>query len=410
MTSKRETSRDQIAMNWWIVEDALTDRTGHWIEYLSTFQHDLHAIGDDVNFFCDREAQPFVIQNFSANAILPPSIWHKMSERVSRWKRLLWIFSHGVTTWKVMRAFLKKEQAPDVIFVPTVLVHHLVGWSLLLRLLPDKTRLLLFFPNTPIVYDTQNQSPKLSPDPTAKLFSWLVGRMKPFVESGQLILGAETHSMRSAMTSVLDVPFTYFPHPVKDHKSAIPQKEKPLTFGCYGAARFEKGNDLLQLAIAQHLQQTNSDSNFAVQWISDFKDKNGNLIQKDPVLLQDQRVQFITEYFPEGGYATQMSRTDIMILPYREPYRYRVSRVAIEAMVHGMPIIASRGTTIFEQASRYGTVVGCELGSVDSVIAAIEYVEQNQHELIAEAKAKSTAVSNHFSVNEFRNKLVTYPI
>jgi hypothetical protein len=35
-------------MKWLIVEDALRDRTGHWLEYVSTFVRGLTALGDEV--------------------------------------------------------------------------------------------------------------------------------------------------------------------------------------------------------------------------------------------------------------------------------------------------------------------------------------------------------------------------
>jgi len=35
-----------------IVEDALRDRKGHWLEYVSTFVRELRALGDGVDF-CD---------------------------------------------------------------------------------------------------------------------------------------------------------------------------------------------------------------------------------------------------------------------------------------------------------------------------------------------------------------------
>jgi len=35
-------------MRWLIVEDALRDRKGHWLEYVSTFVRELRALGDEV--------------------------------------------------------------------------------------------------------------------------------------------------------------------------------------------------------------------------------------------------------------------------------------------------------------------------------------------------------------------------
>ena len=53
-------------MKWLIVEDALSDRNGYWLEYISTFVRELRALGDEVVVLCDRKAQGFVVQIFIA--------------------------------------------------------------------------------------------------------------------------------------------------------------------------------------------------------------------------------------------------------------------------------------------------------------------------------------------------------
>jgi hypothetical protein len=67
-------------MKWLIVEDALRDRKGHWLEYVSTFVRGLTALGDEVQVLCDSKAEGFVIEQTGALPVLPESIWHRMSE------------------------------------------------------------------------------------------------------------------------------------------------------------------------------------------------------------------------------------------------------------------------------------------------------------------------------------------
>lgn len=78
------------------------------------------------------------------------------------------------------------------------------------------TRLLLFFPNTPLTYDASYRLRRLGADAYARLFGWLILRMKSAVRSGQLILGVETLSMRDSLTSATDVQSTYLPHPAEN--------------------------------------------------------------------------------------------------------------------------------------------------------------------------------------------------
>ena len=59
-------------MKWLIVEDALRDRKGHWLEYVSTFGRELRALGDEVVVLCDRKAQGFVKEQTGARFV---SVW-----------------------------------------------------------------------------------------------------------------------------------------------------------------------------------------------------------------------------------------------------------------------------------------------------------------------------------------------
>ena len=69
-------------------------------------------------------------------------------------------------------------------------------------------------------------------------------------------------------------------------------------------------------------------------------------------LKENPKVQLIPNYFNNGEYARQLVETDVLLLPYRRSsYGLRVSRVVIEAMVHGIPVVATRGTTIEDQAN-----------------------------------------------------------
>jgi glycosyltransferase involved in cell wall biosynthesis len=305
---------------------------------------------------------------------------------------------------------------PDLIFVPTVLVHHLVGWMPLikrkLRKLP--CRVLLFFPNAPV--DLRNDgTAHLLPDPTAKLFRVCIRSLAKQVASGKVILGAETKPMTKALSEVTGVPFTYLPHPVElaaSQSLAIGRPrpvtpEKPILFGCYGAARYEKGSDVLQAAIRLVLEGgAKPPVKIALQWLDEFTDAHGNLVKLDPWLKAHPTVDVIESYFGEGGYAVQLAATDVMVLPYRSPYRLRVSRVLVEAMLLGMPVIATRGTTLAEQAGEFGAMIPCTDGSAESLAAAINEAVESLPSLLATSQARRHAATRHFSVQHFRELLL----
>jgi hypothetical protein len=532
---------------------------------------------------------------------------------------------------------LDSGEAPDWIFVPTVLVHHLLGWWMLLKTgsVPRESRVLLFFPNLPIRLDHMGLA-HWSGGPTTKLMAWLFGQLRNEVESGRVVLGVETHAMRRALEGLIQIPVVYLPHPVEASTSGLqggttnhtnlhetgrqgdaqgtcagasepdslareladaPVSESPtrsvsvipcfdprpssldsrrkspatscpphatsaspIVFGCYGAARWEKGSDIFQEAIrlvldgaisttkctkghekgegisttdnsdihgwgdaglcldkpsgaafsnpstselardsenispsrsasapadalrADHtglgsaggnqladskdflegqsqaglqmdnqkdptirtandpsasgeysssvlireIRGQNSSSSetshsaldsslaaiaagrplrFAIQWVEDFQDEKENLVQLDPWLKNHPQVEVIGRFFEGDEYERCLAETDVMVLPYRSPYRLRVSRVVIEAMMNGMPVVVTRGTTLFEQAEEYGVVIGCEEGSAESLAEAILKAAENFEMMRVSAMQRSTTAAKSFSVGYFRDLL-----
>jgi glycosyltransferase involved in cell wall biosynthesis len=119
-------------------------------------------------------------------------------------------------------------------------------------------------------------------------------------------------------------------------------------------------------------------------------------------------VKIVDRYFAEGEYAQRLAGTQVLLLPYRcSSYTLRVSRVVIEAMVHGLPVVATRGTTLAEQAEAFGAAVLCEDENVESLVAAMETMERNFEALAATAREQQAKAREHFSVRQFRETLMS---
>jgi hypothetical protein len=425
------TINDRQVLRWWIVEDALCERKGHWFEYLRTFQHGLVAEGDQVRFFASRECLAEVAREFKAEPLLPKSIWSRMSDGAPKWRRLLRIPAHALATYRAISQLLDGCSAPnapssqlpadralpDLIFVPTVLVHHLAGWLPLVRrkLRSVPTRVLLFFPNTPLESDANGQL-RLAGEPTAKLFRWYIRRFAPEVASGKVVLGAETRPMAKALSDITGVSFTYLPHPVDFSAEAstavvdnLPENNRPLLCGAYGAARADKGSDLLQKAVRQLLEESPEiPAKFALQWIKDFRDEHGNMVSCDPWLRDHPKVEVIDEYFVGDRYREQLRKTDILLLPYGKDYRLRVSRVVIEALVQGKPVVVAAGTTLEDQSREFGASVAFDNRSVASLVQALKEAVADIAKLGVQAHGQAPAARDHFSVATFRNILLSH--
>ena len=401
-------------MRWLIVEDALRNRKGHWYEYISTFDRCLKALGDEVVVLADHQAEPFIREKLQVRPVLPDSIWHRMSDGAGALKRYGRVPLHAWKTWSSLRRFLRGNPSWDVIFVPTVLVHHLLGWYGLIHwVLPCGTsQVLLFFPNLPI-HLREDGTSMWNSSPTTRLMRALLWGLASRVHSGVVILGVETLEMRDAFANLTGLPVTYFPHPVAPLDEAVPSTDaESITMACYGPARPEKGSELLQDAMIDYLEENPTDAiRFVFQWMEDFQDESGNCVRLSPRLEADPRVEVIRGFFAEGDYARHLLRTDVMLLPYRRAsYGLRVSRVVIEAMVNGIPVVTSRSTTLDSQATAWGASLSCEEGSAESLKQAIGIAEGGYAGLKARAREIMPRAIAHFSVRNFRDLLLANKI
>lgn len=391
-------------MRWLIVEDALRNKKGHWFEYVSTFARELRALGDDVTILADRSAEPFIIEQLSAKPILPDSIWHRMGDTAGPLRRYARVPAHGWNTYRAVKSYIGSGEKYDVIFVPTVLVHHLLGWGWLIKRVLKKTssRVILFFPNAPVKLDLKTNIASWQSAPTAKLFSRIIQSLWDEVAQGRVILGVETYPMRDALTRLSGVPFTYFPHPVYA-ESIEGKKEKvpgSLTFSSFGSARHEKGSDILVPAVDEFCRRYPGSR---VRFVLQSVDGDAELWKR---LKDNPRVRLIPNYFNNGEYIQHLGQTDALLLPYRRSsYGLRVSRVVIEAMVHGIPVVTTGGTTLEDQAREFGAAVFCEDENVESLVKAIRELEQQFLEKQRAAESKKTQAQNHFSVRQFRSRL-----
>jgi glycosyltransferase involved in cell wall biosynthesis len=171
--------------------------------------------------------------------------------------------------------------------------------------------------------------------------------------------------------------------------------------GSYGSARHEKGSDLLVDAVDEFCRRyPDSRVRFVLQSV-------GGDAEHWKKLAGNPKVRLIPVYFADGEYVRQLQATDVLLLPYRRSsYSLRVSRVVIEAMVHGIPVVTTRGTTLASQAEESGAVVLCEDENVVSLVAAIHDLEQKFEKMKQHAELRKQKAREHFSVRQFRCILV----
>lgn len=80
---------------WLIVEDALKDRKGRWLEYVESFRRGLKSMNVEANVLVDRTAEDFVTQLENVHPILPRSIWDCTGDGAGRLQRYWRVPEHG---------------------------------------------------------------------------------------------------------------------------------------------------------------------------------------------------------------------------------------------------------------------------------------------------------------------------
>ncbi len=419
-------------MHWLIIEDGIQSRRGHWFGYLNAFVHGLASEGDKAQVYVCRDCELDTADLLNAKRVLPKSIWARMSDDAPKWKKLLRVPAHGLATYQSVSKLLRERevawdldrfntadqrQAQLIVFVPTVLVHHLVGWIPLIyrKFCRNESKVILFFPNTPIHLDTEGKA-VIAKEPSANLFRWCIRRLADRVAEGVVVLGAETRSMAKALTEVTGVPFNYLPHPIRstadDAESSgelfLPKKRN-LILGAYGMARADKCSGFLMKGIRLALEKDPElPVKFVVQWVKDYRDEHGRLVACDPWLRHHPKVEIIDEYFDAGVYQEKLSNTDVMMLPYGSDYRLRVSRVLIESIAAGIPVIVNRTTTLAEQAREFGSPFQFDDGSVQGLAQAIKLAAMDFGRAKAEALERAPRAREHFSVRTFRQRATEY--
>ena len=149
-----------------------------WEDYFTVVQWDQRGSGKSYNANDPKTIQPTI----SAE---------RMIDDAGPLRRYLRVPSHAWATYRSLKKYLNDDANFDVIFVPTLLVHHLLGWTWLIKrvLKQKRCRVLLFFPNTPVQLNLKTGEPAWESSPTAKLFCRLIRSMASESSSIKLTWG-----------------------------------------------------------------------------------------------------------------------------------------------------------------------------------------------------------------------------
>lgn len=396
-----------------IVEEALRDQKAHWYSYISTIVDAAKEEGWSVEVACNIKSEPLISEKLSSFQCFKYSVYLDSHKKKLPGERYYSFILHSFRTLRVLWPLLKKQDKYEQIFVPTVLVQHLLAWLVVMVFHSKRpNRLTLFFVTNPGIW---NREIKKSCIPkSALLIKYLIKCFALLVKKSAVTLAVETQGAKEEFESLAHLPFQLLPHPVSipgddydiqnDGKNQTNQR---TIFACFGFARHEKGSDLLKDAIEKILTGKKSvNACFIVQWTDPFKMPDGSLCTPGELLSNHRNVTIINTALNEDQYLEMLKKISCMILPYRNSsYHARVSRVAIEAACYAIPMIYTKAGWLEELVSGYGAGISIEDESIDELINAIVQMNTNIDVYRMQAEVKSIAARKYFSPESFVQKL-----
>ena len=395
-------------LNWLIIEDGLKDFHGHFLDFITTFQQGLAALGDKVTVLCDRGATKTVIEQTGAVPCLPGSGLRLGSLRSPReiMKNFCWV---GAFLAALARKTTLIDRS-DVVFLTAVRLQHLVVWRLyaLFRGRRFQTPLLFFFMATPVRLKADGSGYEWEGLP-GRAIGALVRSLSASRARNKTRFATETEELSDALSRLCGVRFETMPQPVEFSLEPLKTRQAStrgelVTIGSFGPPREEKGSHLLLGAILLLLNRKSHGVRFIMQWTEDFECEDGSLAQIPAQLRSSERFRAITDYFKPGEYEKLLTEIDAIVLPYGSSYALRGSRVVIDALVRGLPVAVTAGTSMQTLAESYGKCVLIKAWDIPSIATALDELVRLVRATKESADQTAQEAREYFSVAEFRRR------
>lgn len=389
-----------------IVEESLKDLTAHWFEYINTIKTAAEADSWQVDVACHKDVITQVKERLSLFPIFHHAYYldHKI-KKIPGFRYYGFIL-HSLRCLKVLWPFLQQRSRYDHIFLPTVFTHHLIAWWIISQFHPRKPKYLtLLFLTNPGVWNREQTTSYL---PKSSLLQGLL--LKAFTRlsiNNNVTFAVQTQGAKQEFETLTALEFKLLPQPVPI-LDINPSPSQLFNFACYGFARYEKGSDVLKQAISKLLsQQPKFNARFRIQWVNSFTLPDGSICQLEPSFCQQQQVEIINHSLLTEDYQKLLQDTRCMILPYRNSSYYaRDSRIAIEAVCLGIPVIYTKGGWLEEVVREFGAGIGIEDEKSDELVAAIVLMFNNFQDYQQQASSKKETARQYFSGENFCQMLL----
>jgi len=393
--------------NLLIVEESLKNQKAHWYSYISVIEAAARKQQWHVDVACHAKVEEVIRQNLQCFPIFKKSVYLDRSESYWIGERYYGFLTHSAGVIRSMWSFLSRKHKYDAIFVPTVLVHHLIAWLVLVYLHPKiASKVTLFFVSHPGIWDKALRKGRI---PRSSLLQKLLLRLfRSKIEQKKVRFAVETRTAQFEYEALTGLSFELLPHPVPQVVATPKPTNHAFTFSSFGFARHEKGSDLIQSALLELASNEGAKFRFLIQWVDSFKMPDGSVCDSASLKVLKDNVQVISTPLNETEYEEYLNATSCMVLPYRNSSYYaRVSRVAIEAVCKGIPLIYTKGGWLEELVTRLGAGIGIEDEDVVGLIEGLIEMKSKYPEFRNIALMRSETAKAYYSPDSFVKILLT---
>jgi len=395
-----------------ICEEALKGHTGHWYEYNKAVWEINRNDGHEVTILAHNDVEQSLVDELPAEPFFRYTNWDQIYNFPQAWKRYFGVLHHNCRVYRALNAYLRKSSGFDCVLVPTVIVYHLLAWLILARRYGGNklNRIVLFIRNSATTYENDESNPVFKR--STRILAWILRQYKPLIDKGLVRLATDSHRLAREYKALAGVDLIVFPHPRSQEalrESANPSGNGKVVMSSLGPARWEKGAHVLAQAIEILARRANVPPiHFVIQWNHQVVAPDGSLLKLDTDKLRDTPIscEILSESLSSREYNQRLHASDFLLLPYmRQAYYARISGVAVEAMLLGIPMVYTDDTWVAEFADRYGAGVGFEnenaAGLADKICEVALKVEQWR----GAARRRVPTAQEYFSPDNFQRCL-----
>ena len=359
-----------------IVEEALKNRNGHWYEYNRAIAAEARKQGVTVTILAHKEIEAEIQIELDALPFFPVTSWDQIYNHSVPFIRYIGILRHNFLIARLLENYFKKQNhIYDVVLVPTTVLYHWLAWRWLVHRGAGN-----WFRK--VVLTTRNNAAEYDPSKgdylfrgSARLLAKVLRSFRGPVARGEVELASDSDRLAQQHSQLGNVHFETYCHPREiDHMPVRPRALRQVTvFAALGPPRFEKGSDLILVAVENLLRdQTDFPGRFVIQWNVEVYSPDGRQFVISQFLRSHPKVCFIQRALTTEEYQEYLDDADWLLLPYRrEQYHARLSGIAIEAFQSGASCICIADTWVESCMKEIGKGIAMLDAKSDSLRVAL---------------------------------------